>query len=83
MKTSIAEKLGHDIFNFEIVAEGTDSEIKARILEQIFENGFTGLADVDVSTTDGVTTIDLEMTHEGEGVETEDTMVIELIRESD
>ena len=83
VETSIAEKLGHDIFKFEIVAEGTDSEIKAQILEQIFETGFAGLADVDVNTEDGVTTIDVEMTHEGDGLETEDELTIDLIREDE
>lgn len=83
VKTSFAEKIGHEFFQFDIVAEGTDNEIKAQILETIYESGFEGLADVDVTTTDGVTKIDLEMTHEGDGVETEDEVIIELIRESD
>ncbi len=83
VKTSIAEKIGHSVFHFDIVAEGTDNEIKAQILEQIYEGGFEGLAEVDVHTEDGVTTIDLEMTHEGDGVETEDVIKIEMINEDD
>lgn len=66
VKTSIAEKIGHDVFHFEIVAEGTDGEIKAQILEQIYESGFTGMAEVDVSTEGGVTSVGVELIHEGD-----------------
>ncbi len=83
VRTSLAEKLGHSVFNFEIVAEGTDDEIRQQILQQIFESGFGGEADVNVFTEDGVTTIDLEMIQEGDGLETEDEMVIEVIREDE
>jgi len=83
VKTSIAEKIGHDVFHFDIVAEGIDSEIRAQILQQIYESGFEGLAEVDVHTEDGVTTIDLEMVHEGEGVETEDVIKIEMKHEDE
>ncbi|MBU0740858.1 hypothetical protein KKG45_11520 [bacterium] len=83
IRTSLAEKLGHDLFHIEVVAEGTDDEIRARILQQIYESGFAGDAQVDVSTEDGVTTIGVEMTHEGDGVETEDELVIEVIREDE
>ncbi len=81
VKTSLAEKVGHFIFHYEFVAEGTDSEIRAQILEQIYESGFEGDAQVDVNTEEGVTTIGLEMIHEGDGVETEDELEIEVIRE--
>jgi hypothetical protein len=83
VKASLAEKLGHEVFDFEITATGTDEEIRAQILEQLQASGFAGTAAVDVNTVDGVTTIGVEMSHEGEGVETEDSMVIELQRDDD
>jgi len=81
--TSLAEKLGHDLFHIEIVAEGTDEEMRAQILQQVYESGFTGDAQVDIVIENGVATIGLEMTHEGDAVETEDEVMIELIREDD
>lgn len=83
VRTSLAEKVGHYVFHFDFEVEGSDEEIREQILQQIFESGFEGEAQVDVSTEGDVTTIDLEMTHEGDGVETEDEMVIEVIREGD
>lgn len=81
--TSFAEKLGHNILHMDLHVEGTDAEIKAQILEQIYENGFDGQADVDVHTEDGVTTVDLEMVHEDAGEVTEDVIKIELKAEDE
>jgi hypothetical protein len=83
VKTSIAEKLGHDFLHLDLHVEGTNAEIRAQILEQIYESGFEGTADVDVHTEDGVTTVDLEMTHEGVSGETEDVIKIEMINEDE
>jgi hypothetical protein len=83
VRTSVAEKVGHFVFHFDIRAEGTDEEIREQILQQIYESDFPGEAEVDVNTEGDVTTIDMEMTHEGDGVETEDEMVIEVIREDE
>ena len=78
VRTSLAEKLGHDLFHFDFELEGTPEEMRAQILEQIRASGFDGDADVQVTTDGDVTTFDIEMTAEGEGYETEDEIVIEL-----
>ena len=75
---SLAEKLGHELFQFEFQMEGTPEEMRAQVLEQIRASGFDGDADVKVSTDGDVTTFDIQMTAEGEGTRTEDEMVVEI-----
>ena len=77
VRTSLAEKLGHQFFDFS-VAQGTPDEMRASILEQIRASGFEGEADVQVTQDGDLTTIGVELTHDGEGVQTEDEIVIEL-----
>ena len=82
VKTSLAENVGHHLFNIE-VAEGTPEEMREEILRQIYEGGFEGDADVTVVQDGDVTTIGVEMTGTQDGLETatEDEIVIELIEE--
>lgn len=88
VRTSLAEKLGHDLFHFDFEVEGTPEEMRAQILEQIRASGFDGDADVQVSTDGDVTTFEIEMTDDGtapdgRAIETEDEIVIELKRDTD
>ena len=83
-ETSLAGKLGHEVLHLDLDlhVSGTDAEIRAQILEQIYAGGFDGLADVDVRTEDGVVTVDLEMTEElGADQVREDVIRIDLQRD--
>lgn len=82
VKTSLAENLGHHLFNIEVL-EGTPEEMRADILRQIYESGFEGEADVFVSQDGELTTIGVEMTGEHDGTATEDEMVIEIMQDDD
>jgi len=82
---NLGEAFGHAIFDLEVTGE-TAEEIQAAILQQIYEQGFSGDAVVDVQEADGVQTINIELTdvvEEENGAEGEssDTIVIERIQE--
>lgn len=77
VRTSLAEKMGHEFFDISVV-DGTPEEMRAAILEQIFANGFQGEADVQVSRDGDLTTIGVELTQDADGLQTEDEIVIEL-----
>lgn len=77
VRTSLAEKMGHEWFDISVV-QGTPEEMQAAILEQIYANGFAGEADVQVSQDGDLTTIGVELTQDADGIQTEDEMVIEL-----
>jgi len=77
VRTSLAEKVGHEWFDISVV-QGTPEEMKAAILEQIYANGFGGEADVQVSQDGDLTTIGVELTQDADGLQTEDEIVIEL-----
>lgn len=82
VKTSLAENVGHHLFRIEVL-EGSDDEVRAQILQQIYESGFDGEADVQVTQDGDLMTIGVEMTQDADGVQTEDEMVLEIIREDD
>ncbi len=77
VKTSLAEKIGHNLFEIDVL-DGTSEEMQAQILEQIYESGFDGEANVQVTRDGDMVTIDLEMVQEGEGLQTEDELIIEI-----
>ncbi len=60
---SWAQRLGREVFHIES-GGGTDEEIRARVLEQIAEQGFDGEVDVEVSTDDGQQTLKIMMTED-------------------
>ncbi len=82
VKTSLAENVGHHLFNIEVL-EGSPEQMRADILQQIYEGGFVGEADVTVDQDGEMTTIGVELTGVQEGMETEDELVIEIIQEED
>ena len=63
IEESWAERLGREVFHFES-AGGSDEEIRAQVLQQIYEQGFEGEAEVIVNTEGGEQTIEIIMTED-------------------
>ena len=67
LSTSITEnwfdRLGRQVFNIE-VGGASEEEIRAQILQQLAEQGFTGDATVDVINEDGLQEITIELEEE-------------------
>lgn len=63
IEESWAERFGREIFHFES-SGGSDEEIRAQVLQQIYEQGFEGDAEVIVNTEGGEQTIEIIMTEE-------------------
>jgi len=63
IEESWAERFGREVFNFESDG-GSDEEVRAQVLHQIYEQGFEGDAEVNVTTEGGEQTIEIIMTEE-------------------
>ncbi len=76
VKTSFGEKLGHNLFHIDVL-EGTEEEMRAQILEQIYASvrGRCGRGRPAGRRSDHHRRRD---DHEGDGVQTEDEMIIEI-----
>lgn len=75
---NLGQAFGHAVFDLEVEGE-TAEEIRASILQQIYEHGFTGDAVVEVLEADGVQTINIDLNDiQEDGSGTEDTVIIEL-----
>ena len=61
IEESWGERFGREFFHIETEG-GSDEEIRARVLEQIYEQGFEGDAEVTVTTEDGQHNIEIKMT---------------------
>jgi len=64
VKTSLAENVGHHLFNINVV-EGSDEEIRTEVLRKIYESVFEGDVDVTVHQSDGQLTYEIEMIGDG------------------
>lgn len=78
---NLGDALGHALFDIEVSGE-TAEEIQAGILAQLAAQGFTGEAVIDVQQSDGVQTINIELTDTVDGADgaqggTDDVIVIE------
>lgn len=63
IEESWAERLGREVFHFETDG-GSDEEIRAQVLQQIYEQGFEGEAEVNVTTEGDEQTIEIIMTED-------------------
>ncbi len=82
---NLGDAVGHAVFDLEVTGE-TAEEIREGILQQIYEQGFSGDAVVEVHEENGVQTVNVELTdvveeEDGSQGETEDKIVIERIQE--
>lgn len=83
VRASLAEMLGQKVFHLEIAAEGTDEEIRASILKQLYASGFADDAKVEVNTENGVTTIGVEATSGADSTGAQRELVIEAVRQGE
>lgn len=60
----VRQRLGRALLNIEVSAETAD-EVRAEVLQQLTEQGFSGSADVRVETGGGVRTITIEANSDG------------------